>query len=1159
MATANVSNTLVVPVESKVFPYHDDFNEDKNFHRILFRPGYGVQARELTQVQTILQNQIERFGNHVFTNGSPVTGGDIYILPIVGTSINLSRQYANTDIDVTLFQDKVVTINNGGSDDTSVKFYVKEVSEASADGNSSPTLFGDYLTSGEFFESLPIKVLGENIFANTASANVRADCQFVALRDSIFYFNGYFIKTPSQVAAFGKFNQLRSNTKLGIEFVDSIITENDDSSLLDPALEAFNYQAPGAARYKVELNLTSREIDSPDTEKFVELARIENGVLTKQTKFPIYAEIEEVLARRTFDESGNYTVKPFIINYDLDRYDPSGNVGITLSPGKAYVQGYEYETIAPTKLRIRKARTKNSVENFDLNMNYGNYVITSNLKGDFGATTMDLFDIHSIPYQFIDFTSNTTYQTTKVGTGKIKALEFYSGDTDVDTRKYEFYLFDTQFRSITSNIHTVSANTVLIYNSSSLLSANTNSYVNAVLRVTSGPGSGYSYNVVAYNQSTRYITIAGDFVSTPNNSSNVSVEFDFNDAHSFVKKVGYTPGATSNANTNITTLNKAYGTEDSPTFISESSLNTLVFPLPESWIANGITQQSYSYTKKFTSLQFTNGTSATISAGSNEDFEGASSSSNVSSTVMNNFLVVCSDKQTSSRANGEIVKVRTSVTSGSPEQVTFDTDGGASDDFLATIYAKMQFDPGVQPKIKTFSSANTRTFSAETPSTTFVNASGSNTAVYLSAGQVVIQNPSKRVGVEESLYISDVISVEKIYDLNGDTLPEGGYPLVDYTDVTNRYEFNNGQKDNFYDHASIKLKPSYAPCKGPLIVCCRYYNHTSVSGEGEYFIVDSYPNLDSAISEEGTELGDGYSLIPDHITTSGQVLHLRDCIDFRPKRTNATNTTPNFALTGIKVPNPTTDFQLNYDYYLGRRDLIVVNSNKTINIISGIPSKNPQDPSAPAKSMVIYSLGVEPYTKYPNNVSTKYVENKRYTMRDIGKIEKRVESLEYYVSLNTLEKSALDITIRDVDGLDRTKYGVLADNFTGHNLGRTDKIEEYQCSMDFKEGGLYPQQNTISYKLTANVALSSNVTFKKDKVILNYSEVPFVTQNLATKYAPVAEFLYSIFRGQMHVLPEADNWKSMNTAPDIILTDFSNTEITTVSVFQSIYNSQSRT
>ena len=50
-------------------PYYDDFDEEKKFLRILFRPGYAVQARELTQLQTILQNQVSRFGNNIFKNG----------------------------------------------------------------------------------------------------------------------------------------------------------------------------------------------------------------------------------------------------------------------------------------------------------------------------------------------------------------------------------------------------------------------------------------------------------------------------------------------------------------------------------------------------------------------------------------------------------------------------------------------------------------------------------------------------------------------------------------------------------------------------------------------------------------------------------------------------------------------------------------------------------------------------------------------------------------------------------------------------------------------------------------------------------------------------------------------------------------------------------
>ena len=60
---ASEANNVTLSTNFNVAPFYDDFDETKNFHRILFRPGLAVQARELTQMQTILQNQIDRFGD----------------------------------------------------------------------------------------------------------------------------------------------------------------------------------------------------------------------------------------------------------------------------------------------------------------------------------------------------------------------------------------------------------------------------------------------------------------------------------------------------------------------------------------------------------------------------------------------------------------------------------------------------------------------------------------------------------------------------------------------------------------------------------------------------------------------------------------------------------------------------------------------------------------------------------------------------------------------------------------------------------------------------------------------------------------------------------------------------------------------------------------
>ena len=65
---------MPIKTDLNVTPYFDDFDEDKKFHRVLFRPSVPIQARELTQLQTILQNQVERFGDHVFKEGTIIKG-----------------------------------------------------------------------------------------------------------------------------------------------------------------------------------------------------------------------------------------------------------------------------------------------------------------------------------------------------------------------------------------------------------------------------------------------------------------------------------------------------------------------------------------------------------------------------------------------------------------------------------------------------------------------------------------------------------------------------------------------------------------------------------------------------------------------------------------------------------------------------------------------------------------------------------------------------------------------------------------------------------------------------------------------------------------------------------------------------------------------------
>ena len=60
-----------------VAPYYDDFESSDNFVKTLFRPGFAIQARELTQLQSALQNQISQHGGHIFAEGAMVIPGAV--------------------------------------------------------------------------------------------------------------------------------------------------------------------------------------------------------------------------------------------------------------------------------------------------------------------------------------------------------------------------------------------------------------------------------------------------------------------------------------------------------------------------------------------------------------------------------------------------------------------------------------------------------------------------------------------------------------------------------------------------------------------------------------------------------------------------------------------------------------------------------------------------------------------------------------------------------------------------------------------------------------------------------------------------------------------------------------------------------------------------
>ena len=85
--------------------------------------------------------------------------------------------------------------------------------------------------------------------------------------------------------------------------------------------------------------------------------------------------------------------------------------------------------------------------------------------------------------------------------------------------------------------------------------------------------------------------------------------------------------------------------------------------------------------------------------------------------------------------------------------------------------------------------------------------------------------------------------------------------------------------------------------------------------------------------------------------------------------------------------------------------------------------------------MHLFTLSLSPFTFSTDEILIEQVDNRRYTMRDIGKLERRIDNLEYYTQLSLLETQTENLQIQDADGFDRFKNGFIVDNFTGHGIG----------------------------------------------------------------------------------------------------------------------------
>lgn len=390
-----------------VSPYYDDFSDSKNFHRLLFRPAFAVQARELTQLQTILQNQVQRFGEHVFKEGSMVIPGEVTLntkyeyvklashstttasnmvgLTVTGSTSGIEAEVVNTsEASSTAAATIYVIYKKSGTDNTTKRFTEGETLTFTYNSTSSSAVVG---TSGT---SLPTS---SNALGQGSSVNVQAGVYFV---------NGFFVKNSEETLILDPYTNTPSY-RVGFTVTESFITPEDDTSLNDNATGSSNINAPGAHRFKIALTLAKKLTTDTDDTNFVELVRTNTGNTERIVKRADYNILEETLARRTAEESGDYVIQPFDIDV-REHQDTGSNRGIFaadsdglhdglsatnsearlavgLSPGKAYVKGYELDTTSQKFVTIEKARDFDTIQNSTTRLDIGNFVDVTNIHG----------------------------------------------------------------------------------------------------------------------------------------------------------------------------------------------------------------------------------------------------------------------------------------------------------------------------------------------------------------------------------------------------------------------------------------------------------------------------------------------------------------------------------------------------------------------------------------------------------------------------------------------------------------------------------------------------------------------------------------------------------------------------------------------------------
>ena len=411
-----------INTDLNVDPYYDDFDEAKQFNRVLFKPGKAVQARELTQLQTILQKQVERFGSNIYKEGTIISGinltarDDLFYVKINDqvdfTNPSLYNQVVNDDGTKTTYilvgqtsqlRAEIIRGDNGfQTQDPDLKtLYVKYLNTTQDnDGDVKQFIAGEVLEiRKEVDDSLQVSVTVATV-SNETGKSFGVSCE-----EGVIYQKGHFIFVDDQFVIVEKYSNVPGNKSVGFSVSENLIDSDSDTSLQDNAAGFNNANAPGADRLQLVPTLVSYDSASEPTEFFALIRYVDGNPvrIRDNTEFNVIAE---ELARRTYEESGNYVVNG--LNVKLEEEDNTAYA--VVSSGKAYVYGKEVTNVSPTRIPIEPVTLTQTRTSQHTGINYGQYFTYDSTT----LTTVDHFRLDGTRYTLYSDAGVTAIGTCSV-------------------------------------------------------------------------------------------------------------------------------------------------------------------------------------------------------------------------------------------------------------------------------------------------------------------------------------------------------------------------------------------------------------------------------------------------------------------------------------------------------------------------------------------------------------------------------------------------------------------------------------------------------------------------------------------------------------------------------------------------------------------------